>query len=180
MPSPPMISIHAPREGSDQRLCAIFMGDRHFYPRSPRGERRFCKAVQASADVISIHAPREGSDRQQARSTCEWLNFYPRSPRGERQIRQYETWAAEEISIHAPREGSDCPAAAQRRLLSLFLSTLPARGATNLVPIECRENADFYPRSPRGERPGLRSLPPFQSHFYPRSPRGERLLVPIV
>ena len=78
------------------------------------------------------------------------------------------------ISIHAPREGSD-----GRRFSALYL--LP----------------DFYPRSPRGERPHsegfasrsrsfLSTLPARgatggvlkrhrkEAHFYPRSPRGER------
>ena len=60
---------------------------------------------------ISIHAPREGSDRDTVtEKTLLSFNFYPRSPRGERQI------AADVIK----RAG-------------LFLSTLPARGATGLA-----------------------------------------------
>ena len=57
------------------------------------------------------------------------------------------------ISIHAPREGSDGP------LLALLV----------------KAGEDFYPRSPRGERPRcttIRRLCP--ADFYPRSPRGER------
>src|SRR5699024_5396031 len=39
--SAPRISIHAPREGSDHTLiCFCCLLYRHFYPRSPRGERR--------------------------------------------------------------------------------------------------------------------------------------------
>ena len=82
----------------------------------------------------------------------------------------------------------------------LFLSTLPARGATALVvqAAECtgisihapREGSDwrwglpagrrcyFYPRSPRGERRDQRARPPRRRHFYPRSPRGERRVLP--
>ncbi len=79
----------------------------------------------------------------------------------------------------------------------IFLSTLPARGATwrflckhhpGFISIHApREGSDaasrgrsarppyFYPRSPRGERPrrtrcGAAPMP----YFYPRSPRGER------
>ena len=56
------------------------------------------------------------------------------------------------ISIHAPREGSD--AATNLRLVSFF---------------------NFYPRSPRGERPyWRRARKKILGHFYPRSPRGER------
>ena len=78
-----------------------------------------------------------------------------------------------------------------------FLSTLPARGATDVAyrhPLHAdisihapREGSDtaagrcarlpayFYPRSPRGERPAHPGiLPQPAGDFYPRSPRGER------
>ena len=59
-----VISIHAPREGSDHLLAVLRFALYHFYPRSPRGERRpGCCAEPPS---------------------CRY--FYPRSPRGERQI----------------------------------------------------------------------------------------------
>ena len=87
-----------------------------------------------------------------------FLDFYPRSPRGERRSARAGQGAA-----------------------GRFLSTLPARGATTtlrrfsaLLPISIhapREGSDietasrglsltdFYPRSPRGERPRLVLLP---------------------
>ena len=85
-PTLPSISIHAPREGSDNRDTGHGIG------RS-----------------ISIHAPREGSDCGNASAPSQTKDFYPRSPRGER------------------------PAApAGTSLGRRFLSTLPARGATSL------------------------------------------------
>ena len=87
------ISIHAPREGSDQG-----------------------PALQGDPEAISIHAPREGSDRPSGASPPTSRNFNPRSPRGERRypIRSWASWLM--ISIHAPREGSDCsrPPASRR------------------------------------------------------------------
>ena len=84
------------------------------------------------------------------------------------------------ISIHAPREGSDYRTAVYNTTAELFLSTLPARGATKIgaemadvviisihapregsdsrVPSACAAHTDFYPRSPRGERQGRRGL----------------------
>ena len=56
----------------------------HFYPRSPRGERRQLESRCPHMGAISIHAPREGSDVQHARQQI-----------------------TDDISIHAPREGSD-------------------------------------------------------------------------
>ena len=38
-----------------------------------------------------------------------------------------------EISIHAPREGSDLSLCPMPFCVSIFLSTLPARGATGLL-----------------------------------------------
>ena len=127
-PGQPLISIHAPREGSDvSGNVAVVVGD-DFYPRSPRGERRVFTTSFAAPDrflstlpargatkggprlyryrQISIHAPREGSDWQRMKI----------------ERRQH-------ISIHAPREGSDRPTA----------------GRTSRATY-------FYPRSPRGER----------------------------
>ena len=62
--SPYMISIHAPREGSD------FETARH---------------NNLILKDISIHAPREGSDPDPRAYKAKQRNFYPRSPRGERQ-----------------------------------------------------------------------------------------------
>ena len=55
------ISIHAPREGSDQLPCRMAQASRDFNPRSPRGERRTI-----------------------AHATDPTRNFNPLSPRGER------------------------------------------------------------------------------------------------
>ena len=57
----------------------------HFYPRSPRGERRLRHGGQQDDWRISIHAPREGSDA----------------------VKIAGVWLIDSISIHAPREGSD-------------------------------------------------------------------------
>ena len=103
--------------------------------------------------LISIHAPREGSDPDHPSCTGR----FPR------------------ISILAPREGSDSTCLRGWKSRHIFLSTLPARGATIGLQVLFDRKANFYPRSPRGERRGgaRRSLAA-HNHFYPRSPRGER------
>ena len=78
------------------------------------------------------------------------------------------------ISIHAPREGSDMNDFMADILLLLFLSTLPARGATRAVPGNLWRGGHFYPRSPRGERLVGFVGALVSADFYPRSPRGER------
>ena len=82
---------------------------RNFYPRSPRGERPVPRRGADLRGAISIHAPREGSDRPVDGQTAGRTHFYPRSPRGERLTR-----------------------GARLLLVFIFLSTLPARGATIL------------------------------------------------
>ena len=170
---------------------------RNFYPRSPRGERpshRPClpqrdsflstlpargattlQRVLRHVCAISIHAPREGSDALNPSVGCIVVN----------------------ISIHAPREGSDTQTARSTAGSTTFLSTLPARGATSAFSVISSPASNFYPRSPRGERPveverdKMERLISIHApregsdlrrccaksliwHFYPRSPRGER------
>ncbi len=146
-----LISIHAPREGSDllregrtnkernfnprsprgerPRWSRKTAGSSHFNPRSPRGERRPVLPTGQPGRGISIHAPREGSDSSGNVCIAKWLS----------------------ISIHAPREGSD--------------------GRGNGSP---RPKNNFNPRSPRGERHAKAKKIQRLINFNPRSPRGER------
>ena len=123
-----LISIHAPRVGSDFEFDApllplnVFQStlpawgatfraryslhDSYFNPRSPRGERR-ARQVQLSPVPY----------------------FNPRSPRGERLDFVTGVFTGDWISIHAPRVGSDLKAAGLR-WAPKFQSTLPAWGAT--------------------------------------------------
>ena len=78
---------------------------------------------------ISIHAPRTGSDI---------LTFVVHAQKSN-------------ISIHAPRTGSDKMANVMTRI-SLFQSTLPARGATCSPGAGTSGGKHFNPRSPHGER----------------------------
>ena len=80
------------------------------------------------------------------------------------------------ISIHAPLAGSDLTAGRFSRLLLIFQSTLPSRGATKVFNLRQLDIADFNPRSPRGERPRPHGEAAGYADFNPRSPRGERLM----
>ena len=81
--------------------------DRHFYPRSPRGERRIRGAMLFPLHIISIHAPREGSDFGPGASGLTAYKFLSTLPaRGATSVAGALVLVAQ-ISIHAPREGSD-------------------------------------------------------------------------
>ena len=82
-------------------------GPRTFLSTLPARGATISTGAAAANGIISIHAPREGSD------IC-WRRC------------RFQPW----ISIHAPREGSDGGHLLPGNCLILFLSTLPARGAT--------------------------------------------------
>ena len=210
-----------PARGATLRAGASPAKVWNFYPRSPRGERHKRGAYRSYFFAISIHAPREGSDEShKCRGPCpaEFLSTLPARGATARSGRRRPP---RPISIHAPREGSDpthIPVIGGDH--QLFLSTLPARGATVERAAGIYREHNFYPRSPRGERPAsaswtstapqflstlpargathvvrrsfsslifLSTLPargatlpsgcrpvPSSDYFYPRSPRGER------
>ena len=79
-----MISIHTPREGSDDNLPGVLAAFCDFNPHSPRGERHHYLRYGSCSAIISIHTPREGSDGD-----------------------NLEYGHDNGISIHTPREGSD-------------------------------------------------------------------------
>ena len=103
---------------------------RHFYPRSPCGERHQPRNVVDAAVSISIHALLAESDSPAAGKRASCYHFYPRSPCGERPAGLREDSRICKISIHALLAESDCWRPEYR--------TRPG---------------NFYPRSPCGERP---------------------------
>ena len=79
-----LISIHAPREGSDLSSISMMVLSAIFLSTLPaRGATSLC-GIFTLRNHISIHAPREGSDLRPCRACSDWYDFYPRSPRGER------------------------------------------------------------------------------------------------
>ena len=147
----PLISIHAPRVGSDVPLCS---------------HQLLC--------LISIHAPRVGSDRQDDRQQMVDCYFNPRSPCGERPHDPSRRPAPQNFNPRSPC-GERQVAYIANPNLSSFQSTLPVWGATvpaletlvrNIISIHAprvgsdvekarRKGARVYfnPRSPCGERP---------------------------
>ena len=102
-----VISIHAPRGGSDLQRHLHFRGGQGFQSTLPVGGATSAAGMTQAAFAISIHAPRGGSDH----------------PGGCRKGRVF-------ISIHAPRGGSDSASRPACFAPRLFQSTLPVGGAT--------------------------------------------------
>ena len=79
------ISIHAPRAGCDCSAAILRRWDWDFNPCSPCGERPVLPAHVGSPEIhISIHAPRAGSDGEKGRQGRQEGDFNPCSPCGER------------------------------------------------------------------------------------------------
>ena len=110
-------------------MCII----RHFYPRSPCGERHDQALYTVWETQISIHALLAESDNAGCNCRSGRPDFYPRSPCGERPTRHAQATSNQPISIHALLAESDRAPA---------LSQSSAKY--------------FYPRSPCGERPNPR------------------------
>ena len=163
-----------PARGATGCCLLLWLRWKDFYPRSPRGERRYAACNLTCTFKFLSTLPARGATVPERSPSPTCMYFYPRSPRGERPKAGPDSAAPRRISIHAPREGSDFRLISNTLHTIIFLSTLPARGATQRQPCQHRRQRDFYPRSPRGERrPALRR-PTWTSYFYPRSPRGER------
>ena len=126
-------------------------GQKHFYPRSPCGERpgkgqssrsgvgflstlslrraTQWEGMKSLSEVISIHALLAESDHNRGVNLLRFKHFYPRSPCGER-----PKLLAISVFIHT------------------FLSTLSLRRATLFALLRDLLHHNFYPRSPCGER----------------------------
>ena len=197
--STPRFLSTLPARGATPRKLGLRRPGRHFYPRSPRGERLLVVIRGAHIQAISIHAPREGSDLDglgQVPFDAVFLSTLP--ARGATYLLDLLSRITD-ISIHAPREGSDPQVPGQTAMDGTISIHAPREGSDRCRrsasgpprPISIhapREGSDgsvlrlrhsifayFYPRSPRGERPcRLWRCPCRRCHFYPRSPRGER------
>ena len=128
------ISIHALREEGDRPSgisCWISRTD--FYPRPPRGGRRWGVDIHQAVLLISIHALREEGDQMVYGRVINVVDFYPRPPRGGRLNFTITQPEKSGISIHALREEGDHLHFRPRRGVRLFLSTPSARRATCTV-----------------------------------------------
>ena len=130
---------------------SFHVGIGHFYPRSPCGERPVVYGAGFAHGEISIHALLAESDQGLPHLDIRALDFYPRSPCGERRRKQqvHELWLGF-LSTLSLRRATICGRSATT--CARFLSTLSLRRATGAALWRADRLADFYPRSPCGER----------------------------
>ena len=128
------ISIHAPRTGSDASACAVLSLTRLFQSTLPaRGATGTLARSWRPLPFQSTLPARGATPREAVRDDCRCISIHaPRT--GSDAISIFSFVASTIISIHAPRTGSDTSGRPQ------WL---------------CADN--FNPRSPHGERPRLRA-----------------------
>ena len=156
--------------------CAGCWGN--FYPRPPRGGRRYTTRAICRVGKISIHALREEGDKNSSaakitprlflstpsarRATsyallgrCMRFYFYPRPPRGGRPERDRKQSEIIKISIHALREEGDLRGVLSAPSALHFYPRPPRGGRLHFLRQTSGAVSDFYPRPPRGGRPRL-------------------------
>ena len=122
-----IISIHAPRTGSDNVVGSRKIPSPIFQSTLPARGATLMSSNFSQGFIFQSTLPARGATHLAVRTLC-LRNFNPRSPHGERHILQ-DIVDVSQISIHAPRTGSD---------------------ANLILQIYTRQN--FNPRSPHGER----------------------------
>ena len=158
------ISIHALLAESDHHRRVNLLRFKHFYPRSPCGERRPSMTVlHCKTLFLSTLSLRRATAALRQVVSAE-LYFYPRSPCGERPSPHsincmtlthfYPFRPSPQVNFY-PRSPCGERRIAERLhyILSLFLSTLSLRRATANFSSGKSITEHFYPRSPCGERP---------------------------
>ena len=144
------ISIHAPLTGSDRTSGISPREPRTFQSTLPlRGATRGFGPGKQKKE-ISIHAPLTGSDKIPLPAVSQ-----------------------EGISIHAPLTGSDPCWPSPRYGIRISIHA-PLTGSDGTLRRSGGLSRDFNPRSPYGERHGLRHKAAILENFNPRSPYGER------
>ena len=78
------ISIHALREEGDQRSSRSCVSSSNFYPRPPRGGRRWICSTLSPMNNFYPRPPRGGRRCRPSARWCRLHYFYPRPPRGGR------------------------------------------------------------------------------------------------
>ena len=190
------ISIHALREEGDMARARMRSTSWNFYPRPPRGGRRWQLFGSQHKRPISIHALREEGDHLRPGWFRPIRYFYPRPPRGGRPGSSQRMPAASfDFYPRPPRGGRHGPCkdaldkleflstpSARRATAPVwrgsrvirFLSTPSARRATKALKKQIPAKVFLSTPSARRATHGAAVLDIVQLDFYPRPPRGGR------
>ena len=148
---------------------------KHFYPRSPCGERlpQRKKRSEQHEFLSTLSLRRATADRLQPEHDS-LISIH--ALLAESDGNPYAGAGDPVISIHALLAESDAEELDKtRRQAEISIHALLAESDGDCIQCCGQVSADFYPRSPCGERHTGQPVRGLPSYFYPRSPCGERL-----
>ena len=169
------ISIHALLAESDSPKERKEVSSMNFYPRSPCGERRPTKTCGCRMTIFlsTLSLRRATADRLQPEHDS-LISIH--ALLAESDGNPYAGAGDPVISIHALLAESDAEELDKtRRQAEISIHALLAESDGDCIQCCGQVSADFYPRSPCGERHTGQPVRGLPSYFYPRSPCGERL-----
>ena len=168
------ISIHAPRAGSDISLSPTMLSISKFQSTLPgRGATKACQ-YQPQCSQISIHAPRAGSDRYSGRTSVSDKTFQSTLPGRGATAACALFSLPRALSIHAPRAGSD--SAFWHGAKRCDLSIHAPRAGSDSRDIDIVGYIKLSIHAPRAGSDTAALVPGEAGrNFNPRSPGGERL-----
>ena len=171
------ISIHAPRTGSDLRICCIPIATCHFNPRSPHGERPMRWNSSCIIARFQSTLPARGATPANARNPGA-QGFQSTLPARGATCRGGFHLPLLHISIHAPRTGSDKRSVFVPCAVANFNPRSPhgERRSRDGAPVLTKGISIHAPRT--GSDKNIAILNKNSYDFNPRSPHGERLVVP--
>ena len=169
-----VISIHAPRMGSDVYHHKTGSLSCYFNPRSPHGERQ--RGGMVSGYVCHFNPRSPHGERLKMLRQCGLLQYFnPRSPHGERRSFLATITKSGNISIHAPRMGSDSVIPSGLSGVNMISIHAPRMGSDSVRICGSVSGPHISIHAPRmGSDCSLGQLHSMLPHFNPRSPHGER------
>ncbi len=158
--------------GGGRQVC------HHFYPRSPCGERHRTVNVQRPATkFLSTLSLRRATALRQLQSALR-RNFYPRSPCGERRAKSWHCASIfKAISIHALLAESDWARGSRTTYVEISIHALLAESDEQSSSYNSYLEEFLSTLSLRRATILVFCGPQGSGNFYPRSPCGERLAV---
>ena len=143
-----VISIHAPRKGSDNKSIKSPPIPLYFNPRPPQGERPTAKFTFPFTLSFQSTPPARGATWHGNLYGHPTKDFNPRPPQGERLCRYRSDKTEQEHFNPRPPQGERQQAIKIIMRFLVFQSTPPARGATSSW-VKANAKADISIHAPR-------------------------------
>ncbi len=146
-----------PPRGGRPRNAVDAAERHHFYPRPPRGGRQVYLPLRGQHIHISIHALREEGDSPRLCRQCRLHHFYPRPPRGGRPLLNGRFHGGKKFLSTPSARRATAKQSVNNSVIGISIHALREEG-DSFQPWRNLCRRYFYPRPPRGGRPGPESV----------------------